>query len=272
MKFDYCSDLHLDMFEDSPDQEVINYISEKLYKEERGDYIIIAGDIASNTEISERLYRLLDKWCFENYQMTFVVLGNHDYYLGDLETSANNVQKWMPSTVVLDCRVSPYFEMEDVVVVGTTMWSDVSDAYKSLYISRRLNDYRAIKVTVDGENVTTDDITLEHQKSVKTLEAIFEKFKDKKIVVITHHVPTFNTERARLSDIRSGSSDPMLDNAYYVELSDMILNYPNIVAWVSGHNHRVYTVDIGNTKLYLNCCGYYYSQVAQNFVLREFEV
>ena len=273
MKFDYCSDLHLDLFENSSDKEIIKYISKKLHKENRGDYIIIAGDIASNNIEYKRLYQILDKWCSENYQMTFVVLGNHDYYGGDLETSAKNVQKWMPSTVVLDFRVSPYFILDDVVLVGTTMWTDVSDAYKGLFIRSQLNDYRAIKTSENGERVTTEDITNEHKKSVEALETIFKYFSDRNIVVVTHHIPTFEGKvKPRLSEVTDGREDPILDNAYYVELSNMIVKYPNIVTWISGHNHKAYTVDIGDTKLLLNCCGYHFSKEAKNFKLRDFEI
>lgn len=82
LKFDLYSDIHLDHW-DSYGFEIEEYIPTP-----KSDNLIIAGDIATtlsnkNEKVSKLFSVLSDK-----YDQIFIVLGNHDYWGGELLTEA----------------------------------------------------------------------------------------------------------------------------------------------------------------------------------------
>ena len=70
----------------------------------------------------------------------------------------------------------------------------------------------------------------------------------KKIVVVTHHLPTF----AAIEDRHKGS---VLNAAYATELGNYIAD-SRISAWIYGHSHHTTDLTIGNTRLVSNPLGY----------------
>ena len=78
-----------------------------------------------------------------------------------------------------------------------------------------------------------------------------------KIVVVTHHLPTF----AAIEDRHKGS---VLNAAYATELGNYIAD-SRISAWIYGHSHHPPDLPIGNTRLVSNPLGYIFCGEHTNF-------
>ncbi len=266
-KFDYCSDLHLDIYYKKSDDEIYKIIDTMMLKEERAENLIICGDISTASSDDARFYTVLNRWCKEHYNNIFVVLGNHDHYNGELYRSADNVQRLMPNCIVLDIRICPFYELsEDVVVVGSTMWTNIKDPFESITIMHSLNDYRAIRV--EEKPLVCEDVTTEYERTMGVFDALVKRYPNHKMVFCTHHVPIPKCGKT----FRMEGFNAEIDGAYYVDNSNFILDNPNIVAWVCGHIHETVDKEIGNCKVLANCRGYSWTPEAMNFVLREFEI
>jgi len=73
---------------------------------------------------------------------------------------------------------------------------------------------------------------------------------DKKVVMMTHHAPSFKSKHPRYED-----SD-RLNHAYYSALDMLIMNNPQIKVWVHGHTHESHDYQIGETRIICNPRGY----------------
>lgn len=78
-----------------------------------------------------------------------------------------------------------------------------------------------------------------------------------KIVIVTHHLPTF----ASIEDRLKGS---VLSDAYATELGNYIAD-TRISTWIYGHSHHHTDLMIGNTHLVSNSLGYVFCGEHTNF-------
>lgn len=78
-----------------------------------------------------------------------------------------------------------------------------------------------------------------------------------KIVVVTHHLPTF----AAIEDRHKGN---VLNASYATELGNFITD-SHITAWIYGHSHHSSDLMIGNTHLVSNPLGHVFCGENINF-------
>jgi hypothetical protein len=65
----------------------------------------------------------------------------------------------------------------------------------------------------------------------------------------------------------------MVNGAYSSDLSEFILDRPQIKVWTHGHTHDKYDYMVGSTRVICNPRGYIkYQEIADNFELQYFEV
>lgn len=98
---------------------------------------------------------------------------------------------------------------------------------------------------------------MEHVRCLKFLKESISKRDVEHIVVVSHHVPSFEL----LSPELKGSP---LNGAFTVELSDYIIESP-IDYWIYGHSHRNIDKTIGKTKCITNQFGYVFHDEHVNF-------
>ena len=89
---------------------------------------------------------------------------------------------------------------------------------------------------------------MEHDKCLKFLKESISRSNTEHIVVVTHHVPSFEL----LAPEFNGSP---LNGAFTVELEDFIGKSP-IDYWIYGHSHRNIDKIIGRTNCITNQLGY----------------
>lgn len=92
MKIQYCSDLHLEFPENKR-------FLEKFPLLPVGDILILAGDIVpfKNMDLAKDFL----KFCSENFQETYWIAGNHEYYHGALDARTSAFKEEIMKNVFL---------------------------------------------------------------------------------------------------------------------------------------------------------------------------
>lgn len=253
----YQSDLHLEhlVHQTSAFGDAVALFAMLPEGDTSQDILVIAGDIW-NDATNSLLYSGGSwlKTVASRFRDVIIVFGNHCWYGTSFknmeakfatlldEQGINNVH------VMNDgCWVDP---ISNVLFVGGTLWTDFDKESPLLMFNAAtvMNDYRYIR-TKSYSKISANLIATKHFLTRKHIEHIISNNKDKHIVVVTHHLPSFQL----ISEEYRG--DP--NNAYYAsDLDEMIIDNPQIKQWVFGHTHITCDKMIGDTRCLSNSYGY----------------
>lgn len=305
MRIAVTSDVHLEFGDlnivNDCDADVLVLAGDVLVArdlKERDIYGIMEGTRSS------RLHDFFTRVTFQ-FKHVVYVLGNHEHYDGDFATTAFKLKSYLaylPNLHILDREV---FDLEDVRFVGGTMWTDMNkrDPLTMFHIKSMMNDFRTVsnsarkvyrtvplyKKGEDGKYVT-DEKGYYIQEGTKKKEenatfspedAVeeFEKFvafaklmtepdtKKDKVVMVTHHTPSHQSCHPMYAN------DQLMNGGYHSDLTEFIMDRPNIKLWVHGHTHEDFDYMVGDTRVVCNPRGYIkYEKRASNFKLKVIEV
>ena len=256
MKIRVYSDMHLDHY---GLQDVMWYPPKM--PDDAETTLILAGDVWVGTHFimdgSDSWIGNLAQW----FKRVIVVLGNHDYWPTNKYLSIKDGAKrcndmlfdmGIMNVKVLDCDV---IDDGDVLFVGCTLWTDMNKHEPlAMYNMPQYMAYDGKIAFETGPNGAWSRFTSErwcqtHMKHRDYLKIIFDQNKDKKIVVITHHLP--------LTFLGDPAFNGHHANCYYgSDLSDLILDNPHVKMWFYGHTHHQKETLFGETLLVNNCVGY----------------
>lgn len=264
MKIALLSDVHLEF-------------SPMTVKNETGaDVLILAGDICvaddfyspkdkshmhwsmefgtlSGRELSAAKYREFFDSASKEYDNIIYVAGNHEFYHG----------KWSQSLQILRDECSEYKNIHfleddsifvgDVMFIGGTLWTDMnkSDPMSLNAAQNIMSDFLVIKNDDLGCTNLRPMATVErHKQTMSYFERVISGAPDTKSVVVGHHAPTTES----ISEQYRGQH--LLNGAYASDLSEFILDHPQIKAWVHGHMHSRSDYMVGTTRIMANPRGY----------------
>lgn len=264
MRIAYCSDLHL---------EFANIV---LNNEEGADVLVLAGDIMIAQDLHDhpepqtpyppevvkllgsrqrkaQEYRDFLKRCALEFPHVIAVAGNHEFYHG----------KWVGSIQTLKQEYGRYpnvhylerdmITINDVVFVGGTLWTNLNrgDPMTMHAVADMMNDYRVIRRDDMGyTKLRPAHTAVRHRETLDYFKTIIDDRRDATIVIVGHHAPS------HLSVHADYVSDTLMNAAYYSDLSEFILDRPNIKVWFHGHMHNVFDYNIGDTRVLCNPRGY----------------
>ena len=267
MKIKVVSDLHLE-FSD------IN-----IKNDEGCDVLILSGDIMVATDlhdhpepantadqtaianvtglgrkqISSQRFRDFLKRCSFQFPHVIYVAGNHEFYHG----------KWNQSLITLsnECAKFPnvYFleagskKIDDVTFIGGTLWTDMNkgDPVTLHSVRDMMNDFRVIKKDLEGyTNLKPHDTVIRHRHMLGYIKTIVAERPDEKFVVVGHHAPS------KLSTHEQYADQYLMNGAYSSDLSEFIMDRPQIKLWTHGHTHHPFDYVIGETRIVCNPRGY----------------
>lgn len=230
------SDLHLEVFADQgpPSHDV--YVA-------AAPYIFLAGDIGTP---GSDAYVVLLATIAGAHERVFIVTGNHEYH-GTSIAAADEAMRTMclvhPNVVFLDGTKT--FDLADGKhrVIGTTLWSHVTDDQRS-DVECFIPDHRRIDAwDVDKNNAS-------HAKAVAFLRSEISRatVDDMRLIVLTHHAP-----------LTSGTCKPqsrgsVLSSAFQTDL--MYMMGPPIAMWCFGHTHHCSNQVVAGTRIVSNPRGY----------------
>lgn len=243
MKFQYFSDIHLEFFKSTSPNIELNIIP-------HAPNLILAGDIGW---YHLPMYNTFIKLMSEKFNKVWIVSGNHEYYTKITYTDElKQIHKPEQKTIeqideeikkIIGQYPNVYYLSNDIVLIndtlaifGCTLWTKIHDKDKYAII-KGIGDYKYIHdFSIEKSNQL-------HEESIEKLEEFLNKYPEKKFIVISHHLPTFDLIHSKYA----GSS---VTGAFASNVS--IANSPQIIKWICGHTHK--PMDVG--KFSTNPIGY----------------
>jgi predicted MPP superfamily phosphohydrolase len=242
------SDVHLEFLD--KDQK----IQIETYLQPCASYLLILGDLGypyldSYREFLEQVSKL--------YKKVFVVSGNHEYYtcktkqfyiMDDINDMIINICKKLKNVYFLNN--DEYILNDRVVLLGTTLWSAIPEDKKET-IRFYMNDYAYIYKIKNNEkmNVTPNDTVKLFDQNITWLKEKLEQYRDKEIVILTHHLPSFKLVHEKYKDNE-------MNYAFASHLDYIMERYGNIKYWLCGHTHFSMEAKINKTVCMTNPTGY----------------
>lgn len=253
MKIYLCSDVH------------IEFGPLEVHNNDNADVLILSGDIVVASALkgwdnfgikgiiepskSAQNFMNFFHQCSTKFKDVIYVMGNHEHYNGDFATSASilrSVLKEYPNIYLLDKESKT---IGDIIFVGGTLWTDMNkENPDTLYhIRRMMNDFRIIQ---NGELPFTPENTVEdHKEMLKYIDGVTKDI-TKKYVVVGHHAPCKLSTKPKYAD------QHLVNGAYSSDLTEFILDRPQIKMWTHGHTHDAFDYMIGQTRIVCNPRGY----------------
>jgi len=230
------SDIHVDAWKIPKSPPVIT-------RADTADLLIIAGDLSNGPRESTTMWlkALLEK---ENWPLgALLVLGNHDYYRGELSTGES---RWREALAGLPIRLlqKETVEISGVTFAGTTLWTDFDkeNPVTMMQAEFLLSDYRYI--TRKKLGIRSIDTYKAHMDEVAWLS----QQTGENLVFITHHAPSF-------SSVSQQFQGDILNGAFVSNLHSVIEKCSPQV-WVHGHVHSRHDYNLGDTRILCNPVGY----------------
>ena len=264
MKITIVSDLHLEW---SPIT---------ITNSQNADVLILSGDILLanilhaypyNDTDEDRIYQGKYKLSKEfrrfllnvslEFKHVIYVAGNHEFYnskwnsaLIDLQQECDNYH----NIHFLECGT---VTIDDTTFIGGTLWTNCNkkDDLTIFHLRSVMQDFRLIRHDNDNyRKITPIDTVIRHDATLKyftsTLETVKAQHPNNKIVIVSHHSPSHLSIHPRYKN------DPLTNGGYHSDLSEFILDHPEIVLWTHGHTHSPFDYTIGNTRIVCNPRGY----------------
>ena len=246
MKIRIISDLHVD--ENKEYSMLFHWM-------DRDIMTIIAGDVAGCLEETASFLKT-------HFNNVIFVGGNHIVYNYDykpIQQLHMDYQAEFPLNASISYLENAYKEIENVVFIGATLWTDYSYRRK-----RGINmDFARLHVNdfawgnfreSDG---TETPLHPQHcfgmfKESLDFIKAAYDKFNGtgKQIVLVVHH----GVSPQVISKEYQGSD---LDASFVSDLEDFIVrNLPNLALIIHGHVHNRFQYKIGTVPVICNPCGY----------------
>jgi Icc-related predicted phosphoesterase len=114
-----------------------------------------------------------------------------------------------------------------------------------------MNDFRIIRNSQRNYGRFTPlDAVVHHRETLEYIKSVVDSDASKKYVVVGHHAPS------SLSIHETYKNDYYMNGGYYSDLSEFILDRPQIVLWTHGHMHNPSDYMMGDTRIVCNPRGY----------------
>ena len=291
MKIALASDIHL---------EFADLI---LKNEENADVLILSGDICTakvfkNKPKERMMVKDFFKRCSFQFPHVVYIMGNHEHYDFDIAKTYDRLKAELADLPNIHVLEKETWEHNGFTFVAGTLWTDMNkgDSLTMWHCGKAMNDFRLItnsnrmvqhKKNVYHENEQNEDGTLivksvdhyqspsrwsaedcveDHKKMLDYINIVTQD-KSKCYVVVTHHAPT------PLSIHSHYKNDYLMNGAFHSDLSEFIMDRPQIKLWTHGHMHNVSDYLVDETRVVCNPRGYHgYEQRAKEFKLRYLEI
>lgn len=295
MKVGICSDLHLE------------FAPVVIKNPGDVDVLILSGDICVDADLqiydrrqielgfmsdkSVRYHEFFEQ-VSNDFKEVIYIAGNHEHYHGDYAHTLKNLKEklaYHKNVRVLDKEV---FKIGDYVFVGGTLWTDMNneDPITLQHIKGAMNDFRTVEnsnrdvnyktfeVNEAGQQIPTfrtraarfspEDAVEDHRKFLQYLKIILQDVAPwETVVVVGHHAPS------KLSTHPRYQHEQVMNGGYSSDLSEFILDHPQIKLWTHGHTHETFDYMLGSTRIVCNPRGYEgYEQRADDFELKVVEI
>ena len=229
MRFQYASDLHLELYKKITFDETLIPTA---------PYLVLCGDVAKLEDLNLRAFL---EYVSEHWKLIFWIPGNSEIWqtymdeakaikkLKELCSSYRNIKILYMDTYVLND------EDETMLIVGLPLWHKPRDG-AMLHYERNIY-MKPIATPIDSET-----FNIAHTRNVEFLEKVI-KNSPYPLLICSYYAPfTWLYEEDWIQELSSAVIDRELEK---------LITYP-IVAWICGHNH----LPIEYTRRYYDSIGY----------------
>lgn len=264
MKIAIASDLHLEIadlnLQNKVDADVLVLAGDILVAQDLHDHptpqVPYPPEIIrtlGSRQLRAQNYRDFIKRVSFQFPHVIAIAGNHEFYSGkwngSLETLRNEYGVY-PNVHFLECNT---IKIEDVTFVGGTLWTNCNrgDPLTLHTIHNMMNDYRMIRNDELGYTKLRPAHTMSrHRETLQYFKTVIDECTNSKVVVVSHMAPS------SLSIHEKYKHEQHLNAAYHSDLSEFILDRPQIKTWIHGHVHTDFDYQIGDCRVICNPRGY----------------
>lgn len=277
MKVALASDIHLE------------FGAISLENTEGADVLILSGDICVAKDVLHRdVSGIFDRFdrnstihkffqeCCDRFQHVIYIMGNHEHYHGDYADTITTLRERLGYLTHLHILDKEMVQLGGVSFIGGTLWTDMNneDPITLLHMTGMMNDFRCVtnsNRTVSYEErvarFSPEDAVVDHREMMDYIRVMIEGKFDQKFVVVGHHSPSRLSTHPRYKD------ETVMSGGYSSDLSEFIIDHPQIKLWTHGHTHHKFDYMVGSTRIVCNPRGYInYEPEADNFELQFIEV
>lgn len=247
MKFRVFSDLHININKD-------NNLLKELQRNTSDDVLnVICGDISGN-------YNQSVNWIKKYCKKALFVSGNHELAAYDDTNSIQEINDLFRSFLIPPNYLylqNDFISYDDVLFIGCTLFTDYEYGIESYDNQNQclaeyfLNDFRFGTYSLGDEKCELEPYHYREffDESLDFIKETIEKYKDYKIVIITHH-------GCSPKSISQQYLNHKLNASFVSNLDDFILQHQQIKYWIHGHLHSNSDYMLGNTRVICNPLGY----------------
>jgi len=138
----------------------------------------------------------------------------------------------------------------DATFVCGTLWTDMNreDPITLSNIAGVMNDFRIIRY--GNRRFHPQDTVDDHTAMLAVIRAAVAANPTGRFVVVGHHSPSKLSTHPRYQD------EVIVNGAYSSDLSELMLDHPQIQLWTHGHTHHEFDYMIGTCRVVCNPRGY----------------
>jgi predicted phosphodiesterase len=254
MKIQILADLHREF--PTGEFDALEIKIRAVMKNTHADVTILAGDTYTKGRGPELAARYWPD------RPVVMVCGNHELYGQVYPNHVKRLQEKSAEYPNIHFLENDSVEIGEVVFLGCSLWTDCklweSGPHAGLYshwetmldLRHGMNDYNRI-TCFDGQkhrSLKPQDLVKVHLASVRWLREQFESHRGKRIVVVTHHAPSFRS-------VPETYQQDIISAAYASHLDELV-ETSGAALWIHGHNHGYSDYQIGKTWVLCNPKGY----------------
>jgi predicted phosphodiesterase len=264
MKIKLVSDLHLEfsdiMIPNDADYDLLILSGDIMVAQDLHDHqdenVRTAAmlEMLGSRQLKSQRFRDFLKRCSFQFPHVIYVAGNHEFYHGKFFASIDHLREECakyPNVYFLENDVKV---INDIVFMGATLWTDCNkhDPFTLHALADMMNDFRIIRNDDAGyRTLKPADIADRHRKTLQYFKTVMDGYpQEQKFVVVGHHTPS------HMSCHPQYAHDYIMNGGYHSDLSEFILDHPQIKLWTHGHTHHPFDYVLGSTRVVCNPRGY----------------
>ena len=264
MKIYVTSDIHLEfgdcLFENEHDVDVLILSGDIMVAQDLHDHrqnfgyenAINLADLG-HLQKKAQMFREFLQRCSQRFPHVVYVAGNHEFYHGKWPLGLDYLREECAAFSNVYFMENDHRVIDGVTFVGSTLWTDMNrfDPITLHAVAGMMNDFQIIRNSDMGfRRLKPADVAEAHKLSVGYIRGLLEQRLTDRYVIVGHHAPT----TASIAPHYIG--DSIMNGAYVSNLSDLILDHPQIRLWTHGHTHEDFDYMVGTTRVVCNPRGY----------------
>jgi len=196
------------------------------------------------------------------YRKVIMIAGNHEHYGNQYEDTIPRIKKEMPDNV--HYLEAESLQIDDVHFFAGTFWTDMDkkNPIAMSAIKQFMSDFSVIK---HGHSIIVESnyggkyytnkfspafVADVFKETVGLLKDFLDEHVDDKVVVVSHHAPSPLSINEKYKD------EGLINYGYMSDLTEFIMDHPQIKYWVHGHMHDPVDYMIDGTRVLSNPRGY----------------